>query len=450
MAGKKQDHPTRVLRVNSRRHYPCIVRGEGVYLFDEEGRRYIDSGGGPILCNLGHGLEEMALVLAEQAKKVAFVYRSDFTTPALEEAAKKICEATGFAMEKVFLVSGGSEANEIAVKIARRFHLENGEASRYKIISRWMSYHGMTQGALAWSGMPGRRKDFVPMLKDDSHIPPAYCYRCWFGLEPQSCDIQCAQALEHEILCQGPENVAAFMAEPVSGMSLCAAHPRQDYFLKIREICDRYGVLLILDEVMTGFGRTGRWFGYEHFGVIPDILTLGKGLGGGYFPVGAAAVTGRVAQVMERGSGIFTPGFSWAGNPLGAAVISKAIDHLRTKGLVERSAQMGEYLAVRLRALASHPTVGDIRGKGLMLGIEFVKDKQSREPLDPGLRFHQELAHQALDLGLFIETSGGCDRGRAGDMVMFGPPFVITTEQIDEMVEVFERALSMLEERFGL
>ncbi len=438
-----------VLRVNVKRKYPSIVRGEGIYLFDQEGRRYIDSGGGPILCNLGHGLEDMARVLAQQAGQVAFVYRSDFTTPILEEAARKICEVTGFVMEKVFLVSGGSEANEIAVKIARRFHLENGQPSRHKIISRWMSYHGMTQGALAWSGMPARRRDYVPMLKDDAHIPPAYCYRCWFNLSPETCQLQCAQALEHEILCQGPENVAAFMAEPVSGMSLCGAHPRKDYFQKIREICDRYGVLLILDEVMTGFGRTGKWFGYEHFGMVPDIITLGKGLGGGYFPVGAAALAGRVARAIEEGSGLFTPGFSWAGNPLGASVISKAVDFLRQKQLVERCAQMGEYLAQRLELLRSHPTVGDIRGKGLMLGIEFVKDKETREPLDPQLKFHQELAHQALDLGLFIETSGGCDRGRAGDMVMLGPPFVITREQVEEMVEIFAKALTMVETRLG-
>lgn len=439
-----------VLRVNARRRYPFIVRGEGVYLYDQEGRRYMDSGGGPILCNLGHGLGEMAMVLAEQAGQVAFVYRSDFTTPALEEAARKICEATGFAMEKVFLVSGGSEANEIAVKIARRFHLENGEPSRHKIISRWMSYHGMTQGALAWSGMPGRRRDFVPMLKDDAHIPPAYCYRCWFGLSPEMCQLQCAQALEHEILCQGPENVAAFMAEPISGMSLCGAHPPKDYFGRIKEICERYGVLLILDEVMTGCGRTGKWFGYEHFGVVPDILTLGKGLGGGYFPVGAAAVTRRVARAIEEGSGVFTPGFSWAGNPLGAAVISKALDFLKGRELVKRCAEMGDYLAQRLQVLRSHPTVGDIRGKGLMMGIEFVKDKDTREPMDPGLKFFQELAHQALDLGLFVEASAGCDRGRAGDMVMFGPPFVISKEQVEEMLELFAKALSLVERRFGL
>lgn len=440
---------TYVLRVHMGRPYPEIVRGEGIYLYDRHGKRYLDSGGGPILCNLGHGVAEMAQALAKQAREVAFVYRSHFTTPVLEEAARKICDKTGFLMEKVFLVSGGSEANEIAIKIARRYHLDRGEPSRHKIISRWMSYHGMTQGALAWSGMPGRRRDYVPMLRDDGHIPPAYCYRCWFGLEPQQCALECALALEHEILCQGPENVAAFIAEPISGMSLCGAHPRAEYFQMVRRICDTYGVLLILDEVMTGFGRTGRWFAYEHFGVVPDIMTLGKGLGGGYFPVGAAALSSKVARALETGSGGFTPGFSWAGNPLAAAVVSRAIDYLSEHALVERSEKMGSYLAQRLEALKEHPTVGDVRGKGLMQGIEFVKDKETREPLDPALEFHERLAQEALDRGLFVESSGGCDRGRAGDMVMFGPPFVISQEQVEEMLELFEEALCAVERRIG-
>lgn len=271
--------------------------------------------------------------------------------------------------------------------------------------------------------MPGRRRDYVPMLRDDAHVPPAYCYRCWFGLEPHQCALQCAPALEHEILRPGPENVAAFIAEPISGMSLCGAHPRADYFQMVRRICDTYGVLLILDEVMTGFGRTGRWFAYEHFGVMPDIMSLGKGLGGGYFPVGAAALSSKVARVLEAGSGGFTPGFSWAGNPLGAAVVSRAIDYLSEHALVERSEEMGSYLAQRLEGLKEHPTVGDVRGKGLMQGIEFVKDKETREPLDPALEFHQRLVQEALDRGLFVESSGGCDRGRVGDMVMFEPPY---------------------------
>jgi adenosylmethionine-8-amino-7-oxononanoate aminotransferase len=251
-------------------------------------------------------------------------------------------------------------------------------------------------------------------------------------------------------MCQGPETVAAFIAEPVSGMSLCGAHPREDYFKRIREICDRYDMLLIMDEVMTGFGRTGKWFGYEHFDTTPDILVLGKALGGGYFPVGAAAVTTKVYGTMEKNSGIFPPGFSWAGNPLAAAVVSKAIDYQKRHHLVERCEEMGKYLAHKLEELRSHPTVGDIRGKGLMRGIEFVKDKETKEPLDPQLRFWSQLAHEALNQGLFIEASGGCERGQGGDMMMFGPPFIVTKEQIDEMIGIFDDVLSAVEKNIDL
>jgi adenosylmethionine-8-amino-7-oxononanoate aminotransferase len=292
--------------------------------------------------------------------------------------------------------------------------------------------------------------DYDSMLRDFSHIAPAYCYRCWFKRNPESCDLECAQALENEIMCQGPHTVAAFIAEPVSGMSLCAAHPREDYFKRIREICDRFGVLLILDEVMTGFGRTGKWFGYEHFDTPPDIMALGKALGGGYFPVGAAAVSAKVYEGIAQKSGVFGAGFTWGGNPLAAAVVCKAIDYLKEHALVERCAEMGEYLAQRMEELRAHPTVGDIRGKGLMRGIEFVQDKDTKTPLDPQLMFWVQLAREALDQGMFIESSGGCDRGQAGDMMMFGPPFIVTKEEIDEMVGVFDSVLSTVEKRIGL
>jgi len=445
MSNKK----SHVLKSFMNRVYPTIVRAEGIYLYDDQGKRYIDSSGGPIMCNLGHGLDEMADVLRDQAKKVDYVYRSDFTSQPLEDATAKICEATGWAMDKVFMVSGGSEATESAVKLARKYHIDRGVSSKYKIISRWLSYHGMTMGALSWSGMTGRRADYVPMLKDYSHIAPAYCYRCWFKKRPESCDLECAQALENEIMCQGPETVAAFIAEPVSGMSLCGAAPRKDYFNRVREICDRYNVLLILDEVMTCFGRTGKWFGFEHFDVTPDIMTMGKALGGGYYPVGAAAVTTEVYQTIAEKSGVFGAGFTWACNPMASAVVSRAIDYLKEHDLVNRCAEIGEYLARGLEDLRSHPTVGDIRGKGLMRGIEFVKDKKTKEPIDPKTMFFSQLAHEALNQGMFIEASGGCDRGQAGDMMMFGPPFITTREQIDEMVGLFDEVLSVLEKRIG-
>ncbi len=431
-----------VLNVFMNKSYPSIARAEGVYLYDEEGRRYIDASGGPILVNLGHGVKEMAEVLRNQAEKVAFVHRMDFTNPPLEEAAAKICKASGGSLARVFFVSGGSEATEIGIKLARKYHLEEGRPGRFKIISRWQSYHGSTMGALAWTGFTSRRADFAPYLGGGIHIPPAYCYRCWFGASPESCDLECASALENEIMCQGPETVAGFIAEPVSGMSLCGAVPHPDYFPRIREICDRHEVLLILDEVMTGAGRTGRMFAYQHFGIEPDIVALGKGLGGGYFPIGAAAVNSRVYEALVSHSGIFGAGHSWSGNPLGCAVVSKTLDYLEEHGLVARCAGMGDFLARRLEKLKDHPLVGDIRGLGLMQGVEFVADKATRRPLDKSLGFSARLAHECLKRGLFIEYSSGCDRGQAGDMIMFGPPFIITEEQIEEMVSILEEVLA--------
>ena len=440
-----------VLNVFMNKDYSSIVKGEGIYLYDDKGNKIIDGAGGVILCNIGHGIDEMADTLRDQAKQASFVYRLDFTNPTLETAATKVCEATDFAMNKIFFVSGGSEATEIAAKIARKYHIDNGSPSKNKIISRWMSYHGMTAGALSWGGMTGRRKDYVPMLCDNHHIPPAYCYRCWFDRTPETCNLECAQSLENEILCQGPETVAAFMVEPISGTSLCAAVPRFDYFKRIREICDRFDVLLIFDEVMTGFGRTGKWFGYEHFDVAPDILALGKGLGGGYFPIGAAAVTARVADTIAQNSGMFTAGFSWAGNPMACAVATKTIDYLRTYKLVEKSHKMGEYLKSKIAALSKdHPSIGDVRGTGLLCGVEFVKNKHSKETLDPILYFSSQLAKECLSRGLGIQSAMGCERGQSGDMVMLGPPFIITQAQIDDLVAIFDESLSVIEKQSGV
>lgn len=424
------------------REYISIATASGIYLFDDKGNRYIDASGGPILCNLGHGLEEMATVISEQAKKVSYVHRIDFTNPPLIEAAHKLCKVSGYAMDKVFFVSGGTEAVEIGVKIARKYHLDNGKPSKNRVISRWQSYHGSTAGALAWTGNTSRRSDFFPYLHDFTHIPPAYCYRCWFNKTPETCNLECANALENEIMCLGPDNVSVFLAEPVSGMSLCGAVPEKRYLKRIREICDTYDVLLMFDEVMTGMGRTGKMFAYEHFDVVPDILALGKGLGGGYFPIGAVAVPGYIHKKIADNSGMFGAGHSWGGNPLGCAVVSKTIDYLQDHDLVERCDKMGKYLDHKLQELSTHPLVGDIRGIGLMRGIEFVEDKKTRKTLDPKYAFSARLSAECLKMGMFIEYSGGCDRGQSGDMIMFGPPFIITEAQIDEAVDILKQALN--------
>jgi adenosylmethionine-8-amino-7-oxononanoate aminotransferase len=250
-------------------------------------------------------------------------------------------------------------------------------------------------------------------------------------------------------MCHGPETVAAFIAEPVSGTSLCGATPREDYFKRIRAICDNHNVLLILDEVMTGFGRTGKWFGYEHFGIKPDIMAMGKGLGGGYFPIGAAAVSAQVAEAIAKKSGLFAAGFSWAGNPMGTAIVSKAIDYLKQHKLVERCNEIGIYLSQKLEELKHHPTVGDVRGMGLMRGLEFVTNKETKKPLDPNLHFSIQLAMETLKRGLAVQFSAGCDRGQAGDMIFLGPPFIIAKDQIDDLVAILDASLTEVEKTNG-
>jgi adenosylmethionine-8-amino-7-oxononanoate aminotransferase len=429
--------------------YPSIVKSEGIYLYDDTGKRYVDASSGPILCSLGYGNQQIAEVLKEQALKTAYVFRMDFTSPELEECCTRICQKTNGVMDRVFMVSGGSEATESAIKLARKYQIDSGNSSKFKVISRWLSYHGMTMGSLALSGFPFRRADYVPYVPSTYHIPPAYCYRCWFHKTPDSCELECAQALENEIMMQGPETVAAFIAEPFSGMSLCAAAPRKDYFNKIRKICDKFGVLLILDEVMTGFGRTGKFFAYEHYETPPDLMALGKGIAGGYFPLGAVAVTAGVADAIANGSGTFASGHTWAGNPLGAAVANKTMDLLDEGDLVRRCSEMGDYLALKLEGLRSHPIIGDIRGTGLMRGVEFVKNKETREPLDPALKFWLLLHREAQKKGLVIETSGGCERGQAGDMMMLGPAFIVGREEIDNIIDLLDEVLWDVEKKIG-
>lgn len=437
------------LSVFLNKEFRSIVKGEGMYLWDDKGKRYLDASGGPIMSNLGHGRKEMAETLYNQALKLEYVFRMDFTSPEMEAACTGICEATNGDMDRVFLVSGGSEATETCIKLVRKYQIDAGRPDKFKIISRWMSYHGMTGGAMNLSGFPFRRKDYTPYISNNFHIAPAYCYRCWFNKEPQTCNLECADALETEILCQGPDSVAGFIAEPISGMSLCGAVPRKDYFKRIREICDRYDVLLVMDEVLTCFGRSGRFFAYEHFETPPDIIALGKGLGGGYFPVGAAVINKKVFDTIANASGLFLSGHTWAGNPMSAAVICKTLEIIKEQQLIERSRKMGDYLAQRLETLRSHPTVGDIRGEGLMRGIEFVADKETKKPLPPETMFWMILHELAQENGLVIDCSSGCDRGHAGDQMMFGPPFIITEEQVDEAVDIFEKVLTQAEKEVG-
>jgi adenosylmethionine-8-amino-7-oxononanoate aminotransferase len=424
--------------------YPTVDRGEGAYLYDTAGRRYLDAAGGALVANIGHGVAEIAEVLAEQARRVAFAHGTQFTSRALEEYAAALGEVSPIPGPWVYLVSGGSEVVETALKLARQVWVARGEPGRHKFIARWSSYHGATLGALSASGRTGLRRPYAPLLADVAHIPPAYCYRCPFGQEVVACDLACAEALEAEILRQGSDTVAAFIGEPVVGATLAAAIPPPGYWPRVREICDRYGVLLVADEVMTGFGRTGRWFAVEHSGVVPDVLVTAKGASGGYYPLGVLLARKELVAAIRNGPGDFTHGFTYANGVLAAAVGLAVLRYLQAHDLVAASARQGRVLLDRLDALRALPAVGDVRGLGLMAGLELVADRQSKRPFPRGKRVAERVQAAALAEGVNVYYGTGLANGAEGDAILIGPPFIVSEEQIDEIVRALWVAITAL------
>lgn len=430
--------------------YPVVERGEGIFLYDTSGKRYLDGCSGALVSNIGHGVEEIVEIMAEQARKVAFAHTSQFTNAPQEDLAGLIANMAPGSQNRVYFVSGGSEATETAIKMARQYHLQRGNRSKHKIIARWISYHGNTLGALSMSGHTGRRRPHEPLLLDFAHIPPAYCYRCPFGSTYPQCSLRCAHALEEAILLEGPENVAAFIAEPVVGASAGAVSPPSEYFRIIREICNQHDVLFIADEVMTGFGRTGRNFAMDHWKTVPDITTTGKGISAGYSPLAAVIATDEVHQAFLNGNGKFIHGHTYGGNPLSCAVGAAVLRHIQRHGLVARAAEMGEYLLERLQGLSHHPTVGDVRGKGLMIGIELVADQVSRRPFEPNQSIAERLGAIAFENGLILYPGSGQAGGIQGDQFMVAPPFIISRSEADLLVELIDRSLTQLEAELGL
>ncbi len=440
-----------VMSLDFHREYPKVESGKGIYMYKEDGTEIIDGASGPVLVSLGHGIEEIADAMREQAVKLAYAHRDDCTTQVLCDSCELLAEASDYDLAKIFQVCGGSEATEMAIKMARKYHIQRGNESKYKIIGRWQSYHGISNGALAVSGFASRRKGYEPYLPEMGHIQPAYTYRPWIEYD-ENYAVNCARALENEIMAQGPDTVAAFIAEPISGMSLCAAVPPEGYFEEIRRICDKYDVLLICDEVMTGLGRTGKMFAYKHFNIVPDIVIMGKSISGGYFPLAAVGITQKVYDGMAEKNGNFPPGFSWSGNPLGAAVNIAVMKYLKEHKLVENCAAMGDYLKEQVeKRLGDHPTVGDVRGKGLMIGIELVKDKATKESFPITEKVAPRVQEICIDEeDMLIEASQGCNKGQAGDALLLSPAFVVTKEQIDEMITRLDRALTKVEKQLGL
>lgn len=414
---------------------PTIVRGEGIYLWDDAGRQYTDASGGAVVVNVGHGVSTIAAAMGQQAARVAYAHATMFTTGPVEELAGRLAAYLPVDDARLFFLTSGSEVTEGAIKLARQVQVARGEPGRYKVIGRWGSYHGASLGALAVMGRTSMRAPFAPMLADMPHIPPPYCYRCPFGLAPDACGLACADALEEEIKQQGAGTVAAFIAEPISGAGLGAVVPPDAYWPRVREICDAYGVLLIADEVMTGMGRSGAWFAMQHWPVRPDILTLGKGISGGYAPLSAIAAAGDLVDLVYEKLGDFNHGGTFSHQPVTAAAGLATLDVLEGGDLIARAATVGQALGDALAAeFGDHPYVGDVRGRGMMWAIELVADRETREPFPAEAKLALRVFEEAFDDGLIVYATPGCVDGAAGVNVMVAPPFVVTEEQIAEIV----------------
>ncbi|UWR52276.1 aspartate aminotransferase family protein [Phaeobacter inhibens] len=425
---------------------PTAVAGDGCYLIDANGKRYFDGSGGAAVSCLGHSDAEVIAAVQTQVGKLAFAHTGFMTSEPAEALADLLISQAPGDLDRVYFVSGGSEATEAAIKLARQYHLERGDSARRHVIARRQSYHGNTLGALAAGGNEWRRQQFAPLLIDISHIAPCYEYvDRGDGESRYDYGQRVANELEAEILRLGPETVMAFMAEPVVGATSGAVPAVEGYFKRIREICDQYGVLLILDEVMCGMGRTGHLFACEADGVAPDILCIAKGLGAGYQPIGAMLCSRRIYDAIEGGSGFFQHGHTYIGHPVATAAGLAVVRALLDRGLVQRSAEMGETLHAALVArFGQHPHVGDLRGRGLFRGIELVADRESKMPFDPGLGIAGKLKKAAFEAGLICYPMAGTRDGRNGDHILLAPPFILSEDQIDEITDKLEVALDQV------
>ncbi|WP_313800490.1 aspartate aminotransferase family protein [Cytobacillus sp.] len=424
--------------------YPVIDYGKGVYLYDKAGKEYLDASSGAITANIGHGVEEIIEAMHEQAKRVSFVYRSQFTSEAAENLARRIADLSIGDLNWSFFVNSGSEATETAMKIAIQYWQEKGIYTKNKVLSRWMSYHGITLGALSMSGHTGRRARFIPLLEDFPVIHPPYCYRCPYNREAPECGYVCAQELDTVIKRIGAEQIAAFIAEPIIGASGGAITPPKDYYKVIKEICEKNNILFIADEVMTGFGRTGPMLACEHWDIEPDIVALGKGMGAGYAPIAAALVSERIMEPILQGSKVVMSGHTLSANPQSCAVSLAVLEYLDKNEIMKEIDDKSTYIFQRLKELQKvFPIIGDIRGKGLMIGLEFVENQANKTPFPRSFLFTQKLIGQAEKCGLIIYPAGAGIDGVNGDAILIAPPLTITTAEIDELVKRLHETLQL-------
>jgi adenosylmethionine-8-amino-7-oxononanoate aminotransferase len=433
----------------SRQPRPFLDRGEGIYLIDQSGKRYIDGSSGAMVSNIGHGNANVLAAMQDQMARATFGYRLHFRTEASEDLASRTAALMPDGLDRVFFVSGGSEAVESTIKLARQYALTQGQGSRWKVISRFPSYHGCTLGALALTGYGPLTRPFEPMMRDMPKIAAPTAYLDRDNLSDEQRGLKYAEMLRDEILSQGPETVLAFIMEPVGGASTGALVAPDSYYQRIRDICDEFDILLIYDEVMTGAGRTGRFLAAEHWGITPDLVALSKGFGGGYAPLGAMVARGDIVEAILDAGG-FLHGFTSAGNPLSCAAGLAVLSEIERLGLVENAARMGDVLKARLTALMDrYDFIGDVRGKGLLLAFEMMADRDSKAPLPKAMNAHARVVELAYERGLILysrRTRGGVE----GDHVIVAPPLIVTEAQIDAIMAILVDTLDAFAAEAGL
>ncbi len=432
------------------REFPLIERTEGIYLYAADGKRYIDgSGGSSVVTSIGHGVPEIPQAMFEQAQRFSFYPAHAFTNEAFLELSDLVTSMAPGGLKdasRVWVTCTGTDATDDALRLARQYWVEAGRPSRYQIVSRWQSFHGNNIAVAGISGLTSRRAIFQPMFIDSPHIPPAYCYRCPFGETYPECNLRCADALETAIRQQGPDNVAAFIAEPVVGAALGAVPAPDGYFQRIREICDRYDILFIADEVMTGWGRTGRLWGVDHAQTTPDIVGTAKGMTAGYTPLSAVIARDDLWGTLERNHSPFKAGHTLNANAVSCAGAIAVIKYTLEHDLIDNARQRGEQAQDGLkRMMDRHTIIGDVRGAGLMFGFEFVRDRQTKEPFAPGLHVSRRFETAALERGLVTYPCTGCVDGVMGDMVLMAPPLIIDAGQMDDLLSIMDDALTQVE-----
>lgn len=440
------NHPneySHLFTLDSSRDYPCLVRGEGVYVYDDQGKQYLDAIAGIGVVNIGYGRKRVADAIAVQAASLSYAAPNIFCNEPALRLADYIAHLVPGDLRSVHFTSGGSEAVEAAIKIGRQYYYERGLKSKHQVISRWTSYHGATLGALSATGMYGRRKKFSPLLQDWPHIPPAYCYRCPFGKTYPGCELPCAGELERTIDRVGADNIMAFIAEPVVGAAGAALVPPAEYWPVVRDICSRHDILLIADEVITGFGRTGKSFAVNHWDVVPDMITMAKGLSGGYASIGAVGVSSKIRGFFEQQSIPFDHVFTFMANPVSAVAAHEALQIWEQENLTERAALMSVYLFEQLAALKqNHPMIGDVRGLGLMAGLELIADTATKDPFPVEKSAAGLVGQTALKNGLVIYPASGVIDGVQGDIVSLFPPLIFSRQHVDELIDKLDKTFT--------